>query len=167
MTQVFIGLGSNQDHPRDQIQYALQALAELPETQIVHVSSIYKSRPHGIVNQADFYNAAACLETELTSSLLLSALQSIEKQQKRVRDKKFGPRTIDLDILLYGEEVINNTKLTVPHYAMLNREFVLYPLLEIAPDLILPNGISLSEAITHCPRNGLELIEPLHTEELV
>ncbi|WP_354624669.1 2-amino-4-hydroxy-6-hydroxymethyldihydropteridine diphosphokinase [Psychromonas sp. MME2] len=155
----YIGIGSNQATPILQIKQAIEALKALPNTELVTVSSLYSSTPMGPQDQPDYVNAVAHLNTQLSALELLDNLQAIEQTQGRVRkENRWGPRTLDLDILLYGDEQINNARLTVPHYGMKVREFVLYPLLEIAADLQLPDGSVLSQLVKQCDRNNLTII---------
>jgi 2-amino-4-hydroxy-6-hydroxymethyldihydropteridine diphosphokinase len=157
MTHVYIGLGSNLALPKKQIQDACASLATLPDTALIKCSSLYKSQPMGPQDQPDYVNAVALIETALSSESLLQHTQLIENQQGRIRKaSRWGPRTLDLDMLLFGEQQINNEHLTVPHSGMKQREFVLYPLFEIAPDLILPCGVKLADLIMACPINGLQ-----------
>lgn len=156
MIRVYIALGSNLAKPVDQVNCALEALAHIPRTKLVVCSSFYRSKPLGPQNQPDFLNAVVVLDTHLPAEELLDATQAIEQNQGRVRKaERWGPRTLDLDLLLYGNQVINTERLIVPHYDMKNREFMLYPLAEIAPALIFPDGESLQEVLTRVPLNGL------------
>ena len=145
MAIAYIALGSNLHTPREQLKRALNALAQLPQTQLMAVSSFYRSKPLGPQDQPDYLNAAVEISTALSPLALLDQLQRIENEQGRVRLRRWGERTLDLDILLYGDEIIQSERLTVPHYDMHNREFVIIPLAEIAPNLILPNGQKLAE----------------------
>lgn len=155
----YIGIGSNQADPVKQAKQAIEALQSLPESQLITCSSLYSSCPMGPQNQPDYVNAVAKLKTQLSALELLDELQKIELAQGRERkENRWGPRTLDLDIILYGNEKINTTRLTIPHYGMKAREFVLYPLLEIAPDLILPDATVLSQLISLCDKNGLSII---------
>lgn len=157
MIQVYIGLGSNLDSPENQIQAACKSLTSLPATKLVKCSSLYHSQPIGPKDQPDYVNAVAQIETELSPESLLQQTQGIENQQGRMREtQRWGPRTLDLDILLYGQRLIDEEHLTVPHIGMKHREFVLYPLLEIAPNLVLPCGEKLSDLVVKCPMNGLQ-----------
>ena len=134
----YIALGSNLEEPQRQLQAGFAALARLPDTQLVAQSSLYRSAPVGYANQPDFVNAVAVIHTTLTPRALLDALLSIERMHGRVREFPNAPRTLDLDIALYGERVINEPGLTVPHPRMHQRAFVLAPLAEIAPDAQVP-----------------------------
>lgn len=145
MAIAYIALGSNLHTPLEQLKRALNALAQLPQTQLMAVSSFYRSKPLGPQDQPDYLNAVVEISTALSPLALLDELQRIENEQGRVRLRRWGERTLDLDILLYGDEIIQTERLTVPHYDMHNREFVIVPLAEIAPNLILPNGQKLAE----------------------
>lgn len=140
MNIAYIALGSNLNQPIKQLQSALQAMGRLPQTKLLKVSSFYQSKPLGPQDQPDYVNAVACIETQLAPLELLDALQHIENEQGRVRLRRWGERTLDLDILLYNNLQLQSARLTIPHYDMKNREFVIIPLQEIAPDLILPCG---------------------------
>lgn len=157
MERVYIGLGSNLDTPRQQLHSALEALARLPHSRLVGHSSLYASDPLGPADQPRYVNAVAALDTELQPWSLLDALQRIEQEQGRVRKaERWGPRTLDLDILLFGDRQIDDARLNVPHYHMHARPFVLYPLAELAPELQLPDGRDLHELLAACPFTGLE-----------
>ncbi|EPR0412130.1 2-amino-4-hydroxy-6-hydroxymethyldihydropteridine diphosphokinase [Enterobacter asburiae] len=144
MTLAYIAIGSNLASPLEQVNAAVQALGEIPQSKIVAVSSFYRTPPLGPQDQPDYLNAAVVLETALDAETLLDNTQRIELQQGRVRKaERWGPRTLDLDIMLFGHETINTERLTVPHYDMKNRGFMLWPLFEVAPDLIFPDGIPL------------------------
>ncbi|HDR2752730.1 MULTISPECIES: 2-amino-4-hydroxy-6-hydroxymethyldihydropteridine diphosphokinase [Enterobacter] len=144
MTLAYIAIGSNLASPLEQVNAAVQALGEIPESRIIAVSSFYRTPPLGPQDQPDYLNAAVVLETALAAETLLDNTQRIELQQGRVRKaERWGPRTLDLDIMLFGHDVITTERLTVPHYDMKNRGFMLWPLFEVAPDLTFPDGISL------------------------
>ena len=156
----YIGIGSNQAEPVKQAKQAIEALKTLPKTRLTNCSSLYSSTPMGPQDQPDYINAVAELDTQLSALELLDALQQIELSQGRVRkENRWGPRTLDLDIILYGDQQINNSRLTIPHYGMKVREFVLYPLLEIAADLVLPDGTVLSQLAAACDKNGLHIYD--------
>ncbi|MGI5308517.1 2-amino-4-hydroxy-6-hydroxymethyldihydropteridine diphosphokinase [Rheinheimera sp. WS51] len=156
MTRCYIGLGANLDQPLAQLQQALVAIEAIPHTTLIAASSFYASKPMGPQDQPDYVNAVAALDSELTAETLLDNLQQIELNQGRQRkDERWGPRTLDLDILLYGQQTIDTPRLTVPHYGLTQREFVLYPLAEITPELILPDGTSLQQLLNQVPDNGL------------
>ncbi|WP_323951646.1 2-amino-4-hydroxy-6-hydroxymethyldihydropteridine diphosphokinase [Aeromonas caviae] len=159
MIEVFVAIGSNLADPLGQARRAIAALATLPESELLQTSHLYGSRPMGPADQPDYVNAVAHLATRLSPLALLDELQRIEQAQGRVRkDERWGPRTLDLDLLLYGDEVIRHERLTVPHYGMKEREFVLLPLAEIAPSLVLPCGTPLTELVARCLRNGLAIL---------
>ncbi|WP_416306409.1 2-amino-4-hydroxy-6-hydroxymethyldihydropteridine diphosphokinase [Neptunicella sp. SCSIO 80796] len=156
MNQVFIGIGSNLHDPVKQVKLAIEALSVLSHSQLIQVSALYSSQPMGPQDQPDYINAVAELSTELTPLALLDALQAIEQSQGRERKAvRWDARTLDLDILLYANQQIEHERLLVPHYGMAEREFVLYPLAEIAPDLVLPDGRLLRQLLETCPSNGL------------
>lgn len=158
MSQVFIALGSNLSSPIVQAHAAISALTQLPKSEFVRASSLYSSTPMGPQNQPDYINAVVEISTELTPLELLDCTQAIELEQGRVRkEERWGPRTLDLDILLYGNEVIDSERLIVPHYGMKEREFVLYPLAEIAPNLTLPCGTRLEDLLQVVEQNGLRI----------
>lgn len=153
----YIGLGSNQAEPAEQIRRACSALASLPQTQLLACSSLYSSAPMGPQDQPAYVNAVALLSTDLPALELLDQLQGIELNQGRQRkSERWGPRTLDLDILLYGDQCIRVERLEVPHYHMHARAFVLYPLAELEPDLILPDGNTLQSWLANCPAEGLQ-----------
>jgi len=150
MTRVHVGLGSNLDDPRRQLESAFEALAALPETVLVTRSSLYRSAPMGPADQPDYLNAVAALDTELAPLALLDALQDIEQAQRRVRSRRWGPRTLDLDLLLYGDRQIDLPRLQVPHPGMHQRCFVLLPLLEVAGDIEIPERGRVSALLPDC-----------------
>ncbi|MFS1663824.1 2-amino-4-hydroxy-6-hydroxymethyldihydropteridine diphosphokinase [Streptococcus sp. zg-JUN1979] len=147
MTKVYLSLGSNIDNRLSYLEEALESLGTLPQTSLVAVSSIYETKAWGKTDQADFLNLACQLETSLSALALLEACQKIEKALGRVRHSHWGPRTIDIDILLYGEEIIKTSDLQVPHPYMCQRAFVVIPLLDIVSDLKLPTGQELSQCL--------------------
>ncbi|MCK4707564.1 MAG: 2-amino-4-hydroxy-6-hydroxymethyldihydropteridine diphosphokinase, partial [Gammaproteobacteria bacterium] len=132
--RVYIGLGSNLDDPDQQIINAFEDLNKIEKTRLVTDSGLFKSPPMGPQDQPDYINAVALLETELDAEPLLDQLQLIENRHGRIRSRHWGERTLDLDILLYGDEIINTARLIVPHQGLAEREFVLYPLQKIDPD---------------------------------
>lgn len=160
MTRVYIGLGSNLAEPQRQLAAALEALDRLPQCRLAAVSSLYASDPLGPADQPRYVNAVAALDCGLAPLALLDALQAIEREQGRERKaERWGPRTLDLDILLFGDLQLDEERLSVPHYHMHARAFVLYPLAEIAPDLRLPDGQPLQALLADCPFVGLERLE--------
>jgi len=157
MTTAYIAMGSNLSNPSQQLQLALDALSSLPRCRIEKTSSHYRSEALGPGEQPDYLNAVVKLQTSLAPAQLLDALQTIENNQGRVRNQHWGARTLDLDILLYGQDKIDTQRLQVPHPRMNQRNFVLYPLAEIASDkLILPCGGVLGSLLEKCPRGDLQ-----------
>ena len=156
MERIYIGMGSNLAAPTQQLRSATDALAQLPETEWVGVSSFYQSDSL-LPGQPRYTNAVAALDSRLSPLALLDALQAIENSQGRERNERWGPRTLDLDILLFGDRLIDEPRLKVPHYQMHARAFVLYPLAELAPEnLQLADGRTLRELLAACPFVGLE-----------
>ncbi len=150
--RAYIGIGSNLNDPAAQVRQALQALAELPASQLIACSPLYRTAPvGGPPDQPDYLNAVAALDTALNPDELLTALQAIETQQGRVRTVRWGPRTLDLDMLLYGSMRCHHPRLTLPHPRLQERTFVLYPLYDIAPDLTIPGLGSLTKLLRNCP----------------
>ncbi len=153
---VYIGLGSNLQNPIAQVALAMDELRSLPQTKLEAKSSLYRSDPMGPQDQNDYINAVVAVRTHLPPMELLNHLQAIENQHGRVRiGERWGPRTLDLDILLYGDKAIDLPRLKVPHYGMHERNFVLVPLQEIIPDLKLPDGRSLSELANSISQQGI------------
>lgn len=160
MTDVvaWIGLGSNLNDPARQVNTALAELDRLPQSRLLACSGLYRSAPMGPQDQPDYINAVAGLVTALQASALLDALQAIEQAHRRVRGEHWGPRTLDLDILLYGADRIDTPALKVPHPGMADRNFVLLPLAEVVPQLMVP-GLGDIEALCHAVGDsGLERI---------
>lgn len=159
VVRAYIGLGSNLDDPAQQLRRALAALAHLPQTHLAGCSRFYRSVPLGPQDQPDYVNAVAVLDTTQAPVALLDALQAIETAQGRVRTLHWGPRTLDLDLLLYGNETLATPRLTVPHSGLALRNFVLYPLAELAPELVLPDGRTLATLLAQCDAAGLALLD--------
>ena len=136
--KAFIGLGSNLGERESMIRLALEDLARLPSTTLVRASSLYDTEPVGDAEQPSFLNAVAQLETELSARQLLWNLLLIERRLGRVRTRHWGPRVIDLDLLLHGDEVLDQPDLTVPHPELIHRSFVLVPLVELDPLVVHP-----------------------------
>jgi 2-amino-4-hydroxy-6-hydroxymethyldihydropteridine diphosphokinase len=159
-TIVYIGLGGNLDNTLELLASAHRAIGVVPGIREIACSSFYRSKPMGSADQPDFVNAVMAVETSLGPHDLLKALQMIELSHGRVRTGlRWGPRTLDLDILLYDNVQIADEWLTLPHAGIADREFVLYPLAEIAPPtLAIPGMGLLSDLVTACPRRGLEAI---------
>lgn len=152
----YIGLGSNLAGPVEQLKKALQTIEAHSQMVLVTSSHFYSSSPMGPQDQPDYVNAVCKIHTSLQPQELLSTLQGIENQQDRERiGERWGPRTIDLDILLYNELSLKTKDLTVPHYGMQEREFVLVPLFEISPDLIMQDGRALATWVAKCNLDGL------------
>ena len=152
----YIGLGSNLSDPRMQVSKAANEIANISASKLVALSPLYLSKPMGPQDQDDYINAVVALETSLSALQLLDALQAIENSAGRVRkDNRWGARILDCDILLYGNETIENERLTVPHYGMKVREFVLLPLADIAPNLLLPDDTSVSLLANEIDSNGI------------
>lgn len=150
-TLCYIALGSNLASPLEQVNAAVGALGTIPQSRVVTVSHFYRTPPLGPQDQPDYLNAAVALETTLAPEALLDHTQRIELAQGRVRkDERWGPRTLDLDIMLFGNEVIATPRLTVPHYDMHNRGFMLWPLFEIAPELRFPDGTPIASVLAQC-----------------
>ena len=136
--KAYIGLGSNLGEREEMLRSAIEALAQLPQTDLLRVSSLYDTEPVGEVDQPNFLNAVALVDTDLPARQLLWNLQLIERRLGRVRTRKWGPRTVDLDLLLYGDEVFEEEGLIVPHPEIIRRSFVLVPLVELDPMLVHP-----------------------------
>ena len=151
----YIGLGSNLNNPKEQIKQALMALDGSEDVSVVGLSSLYQSKPVDGSDQPDYLNAVCKVNTHLTALELLHVCQHIEQSQHRVREKKWRARTIDLDIIIYGAQVIASKQLVVPHPEMMNRHFVLVPLYEIEPDLDVPVLGPLEELMDKIDTNGL------------
>ncbi len=155
----YIGLGSNLGDSSDTLHSAFSALKNHANIDLIKHSSLYGSKPHGPQDQPDYVNAVAQIETTLQPLSLLDALQHIEKTHNRIRTgQHWGPRTLDLDLLLYGDQLIESERLIVPHPRITERPFVLYPLDEITNGLIFPNGTPLSDYLAKCD-NDLWVIE--------
>lgn len=154
--RVYIGLGSNLEQPQQQILTAIRDIEAIAGLELVAQSSLYHSPPMGPQDQPDYINAVVAVETELAPVAVLDALQQIEQSHGRVRKRHWGERTLDLDILLVDDRVINETRLTVPHPGIAERAFVVYPLAEIAPDLNIPGKGKLADIKANCPLDGLK-----------
>lgn len=157
MIRAYIGLGANLGDPAEQLASAITAINAIEQSTIDAVSSVYQSPPMGPSDQPDYLNAVAALTTTLTPSQLLTALQGIENAQGRERGERWGPRTLDLDILLYGDQHVALEHLQIPHPGLHQRNFVLLPLLEIAgPNLVLPGGEELGTLVAGCRGRTLQ-----------
>ena len=156
MVSAFVALGANLGDPRAQIERAVAALSQLPNSRLIACSPLYGSIPMGPSDQPDYVNGVAWLETDLTAHELLDQTQRIELEHGRVRKaERWGPRTLDLDLLLFGNQQLEDSRLTIPHYGMKERAFVLVPLFDLAPDLQLPCGSWLRDLVASCDRSGL------------
>ena len=158
MTIAFIGIGSNLQDPARQVEQAVVELDALPHSRLVKRSSLYRSAPVGYAAQPDFVNAVAQLETGMPAERLLGELQAIESRHGRSRSFANAPRTLDLDMLLYGTLVVKSEKLEIPHPRMHERAFVLQPLLEIAPQLRIPGHGGIGQCLRACAGQSIERI---------
>lgn len=155
MTLCFIGLGSNLENPQQQVTDAVKALSQLADSELLACSPWYGSTAIGPGQQNDYINGAVMLNTALSALDLLDQLQAIEQQHQRVRIEHWGPRTLDLDLLAYGDALIDHPRLSVPHPRIAERNFVIYPLYDLAPDLKLANGLCLKTLRQQCGSVGL------------
>lgn len=157
----FVGIGSNQGDPVSIVRDAISCLDHIPDSEVTSVSSLYQSEPISDIPQDDYVNAVAGINTDLPPTTLLLELQSIEDAFYRQRDPalKWAPRTLDLDIVLYGDHMIDDSHLTVPHHEIANRLFVMQPLLEITGDINIPGLGSLQELITRAPEIEMSKID--------
>ena len=157
--RAYIGLGSNLDDPVSQVRDGLRALGQLPQTRVVAESALYRSWPLGPAEQPDYVNAVAALDTELGPQTLLRTLQAVEVAHGRVRGAvRWGPRTLDLDLLLYGHLQLTEPSLTVPHPQMANRAFVLVPLREIAPEIVIPGAGGIDDLMARLPAQVISMV---------
>lgn len=160
MTSCYIGLGANLDDPEQQIRTALQRLESLPRTHPLAYSSLYHSEPWGEADQPAFINAVAALETGLDAQPLMERLLEIERDMGRVRDgRRWGPRRIDLDLLIHGGTRRKSETLTLPHPRLHERAFVLVPLAEVAPDLDIPGRGKVGELLARVDTGGVKRLE--------
>jgi 2-amino-4-hydroxy-6-hydroxymethyldihydropteridine diphosphokinase len=158
MNTVYLGLGSNLSDPLQQIQQAISVISTHDEINTLACSSLYISQPMGPQDQPDYFNAVLKINTLLKPLALLDKLQAIENIAGRVRkDQRWGARVLDIDILLYNNEVIKNDRLTIPHYGLQEREFVVIPLAEIDNQLQLPDGQSIAALANNIVTNGLKI----------
>lgn len=156
MTQAYVALGSNLNNPRQQVLDAMDALAQLPDTTVSKRSALYRTPPWGIQEQPPFVNAAVQLQTGLSPHPLLDALLAIERAAGRVRGERYGPRTLDLDLLYVEGVELDDARLTLPHPRMIERAFVLLPLHDIAPDLHLPGRGNVASLLAQLDHSGCE-----------
>jgi 2-amino-4-hydroxy-6-hydroxymethyldihydropteridine diphosphokinase len=150
-----LGLGGNIGDPPAAMAQALATVAESQNCRLLDVSQLYRTPPWGKIDQADFYNCCALIETSLSPEALLDFCLDIEKGMKRVRIERWGPRTIDIDVLTYGAQILKTGKIEVPHPRMTERAFVLMPLADIAPDLAI-NGRSVSQWLLDADKVGIK-----------
>jgi len=160
MTSVYIGLGGNLGTVIETLTVAVELLSNIPQTSLISKSSWYQSKAIGPGNQGDYINGACHLQTSLSPINLLDQTQAIENHLGRVRNERWGPRSVDLDILLFGDLEINQERLTIPHPEMMNRNFVIQPLFEIAPSLIFKSSKSLQSVANKSGWNGLKKLAP-------
>ncbi|MGI9276153.1 MAG: 2-amino-4-hydroxy-6-hydroxymethyldihydropteridine diphosphokinase [Endozoicomonas sp.] len=158
MITSYIALGSNLENPGLQLQRAVDEIDSTAGITLTGSSRLYLSDPVGPEDQPDYCNAVVRVDTSLEPIALLDAMQTIENNHGRVRTVRWGPRTLDLDILLYGDQVIDSERLTVPHYQMHVRNFVICPLADITPKLILPSGTEISFLVEQVGCEGLEVV---------
>lgn len=158
-TTAFIGLGANLGDAAAALRSALDSLRQLPESALTGVSRLYRSAPLGPPGQPDYLNAAARLDTRLTPHALLRQLQDIENRHGRVREIRWGARTLDLDLLLFGNDIVLTSDLIVPHTELKNRNFVVIPLLDIDADLTLPDGSPLAALAVAQDAHGLQPLD--------
>jgi 2-amino-4-hydroxy-6-hydroxymethyldihydropteridine diphosphokinase len=160
-TRVFIALGSNLEDSIGHVTTAMTELEALAEPDSFSASSLYRSKPLANMEQPDYINAVVCFRTSLTAYALLAQCQALENAHGRQRGiEKWSSRTLDLDIILYGNEVFTDEHLTIPHPGMKERSFVLYPIAELDPALKLPDNTTLQHCLMQCPAEGLITIEP-------
>ena len=157
MTVAYVGLGANLGEPRRHLESALEELGALPQTRVTARSGVYRSAPLGYTEQSDFLNAVAEIDTALLPEKLLNSLQEIEIRHERERPFPGAPRTLDLDLLLYGDAEIDTPELQLPHPRMHQRAFVLKPLLELDPAIAIPRKGTARELLAAC---GAQRVEP-------
>ncbi|WP_293729985.1 2-amino-4-hydroxy-6-hydroxymethyldihydropteridine diphosphokinase [uncultured Actinobacillus sp.] len=161
MTIAYIALGSNLNEPVAQLDAAVLAISQLNQSQLLHVSPYYASKPMGPQDQPDYVNAVLSIETQLEPLVLLDELQRIENEQGRIRLRRWGERTLDLDMLLYGKLEMQSERLILPHYDLQNREFVVVPLFDIAPELVLPNGSAVKNLRENFNAHNMLVVKPV------
>lgn len=158
MARAFIGIGGNLGDAKQRVRDAITALDRLPQTALIAASSLYRTAPVGYLDQPDFINAVAEIDTDLEPHALLDALQDLENRHGRKRSFKDAPRTLDLDVLLYDARLMDDARLTVPHPRMHERAFVLAPLVEIAPQCAIPGRGPAAEWLARCADQAIERI---------
>jgi 2-amino-4-hydroxy-6-hydroxymethyldihydropteridine diphosphokinase len=160
IVRAYIGLGSNLADPVQQVTRALHELESIPQSQLVARSRLYRSAPLGPRDQPDYINAVAAIDTQLGAKALLHHLQDIEQRHGRVRDgERWGPRTLDLDLLIYGDEISSDAELTLPHPGAHERVFVLAPLCAIAPDAQIPGQGRVIDLLNACRAQLIEMVD--------
>lgn len=158
--RAYLGLGSNLEAPIEQVRAAAAALARLPQSRLIRCSSLYRSQPVGFADQPDYINAACAIDTTLAPSALLAELLAIERAQGRTRGcERNMPRTLDLDLLLYGDAALSSPELTIPHPRLHERAFVLAPLAEIAPTLLVPGRGAVTTLLERCGLAGVRRLD--------
>ncbi|MBV8465324.1 MAG: 2-amino-4-hydroxy-6-hydroxymethyldihydropteridine diphosphokinase [Burkholderiales bacterium] len=155
----YVGLGANLGDAAESVSAAIEALGSLPQTRLIGRSSLYRSAPVGYLDQPDFVNAVAAVDTSLSAHALLDGLLDIEAKFGRERSFRNAPRTLDMDVLLYDDASLHDERLTIPHPRMVNRAFVLVPLAELAPMLAMPDGRTVAALAAAIDRTGLSIIE--------
>jgi len=165
MNEAYIGLGSNLGESEDLITSALDYLSETYKVEVNKCSSLYRSKPLENKDQPDYINAVACIVGEFAALELLENLQAVENHFGRIRNgERWASRTLDLDILLFDNMKIIEERLVIPHEGILQRDFVLHPLMEIAPNIEIPGFGAISQALAMCENRGLEKIHEYHSE---
>ena len=159
--RAYVALGANIGEPVKHLRAAVDDMTALPDTLIVARSSLYRSAPVGLLNQPDFINAVVALDTALAPLALLRQLLAIEARHGRVRSVPNAPRTLDLDLLMHGDAIMASAELTLPHPRMHERAFVLLPLLEIAPDVLLPGLGAARNFLPAVAGQAIERSEPM------
>lgn len=154
----YLALGSNLNNPVQQLLDCCQTLKQHPKIDFIQHSSFYQTPPLGPQDQQDFINAVVQIQTSLTPEQLLQTTQQIEKDQQRIKTRHWGPRTLDIDILLYEQLNYQSPNLSIPHKEMTKRNFVIIPLAEISPKLILPDGTSLTEILSKQDQNNIKKV---------
>lgn len=158
MTKAVVALGANLGQPQQQVIDALKALQAHAEMSLLDVSSLYNSAPMGPQDQPDYVNAVCLIDSQLNAAQTLQALHHIETTFGRIRQRRWGERTLDLDLILFAQEYSDDPALMLPHPGVYERAFVLYPLAEIAPELILPNQCSVAEQLQRVPKGSLSVV---------
>lgn len=164
--RAYLGLGSNLQDPYRQIQLAINDIRTFAQTQLVQASALYRTQAVGPIEQEDFINAVVAIDTALAPDALMARCLALEKQQGRIREHRWGPRIIDCDILWYEDTTLATPGLTLPHPEMPKRLFVLVPLAELAPDLLLSNGKRIVEQIAILQQQGVQKIMKIEADAM-